>query len=47
MDGEADSGDEWLMSPASSFSETATSGTATYDFGRSSLEVTLVNAPNR
>lgn len=47
MDWDSDSGDEWLMSPESYYAETATSGTFTYNFGRSSLSVTLVNAPNR
>jgi hypothetical protein len=47
MDWDADSGDEWLMSPASYFSENATSGSFTYNFSRSSLKVTLVSAPNR
>jgi hypothetical protein len=47
MDWDADSGNEWLMSPSSYYPENATSGTFTYDFSRSSLKVTRVNAPNR
>lgn len=47
MDWDSDSGDEWLMSTASYFSETATGGSFTYNFIRSSLKLTLVNAPNR
>ena len=42
-----DSGDEWLMSPQAYYAENATSGTFTYNFVRSSLSVTLANAPNR
>lgn len=45
MDWDSDSGDEWLMSPESYYSVSATSGSYTYDFGRSRLSVTLVNAP--
>jgi hypothetical protein len=47
MDWDSDSGDEWLMSPQSYYAENATSGSFTYNFSRSSLRVTLVNAPNR
>jgi hypothetical protein len=47
MDGDADSGNEWLMSPSSYHPENATSGTFPYDFSRSSLELTRVNAPTR
>jgi hypothetical protein len=45
MDWDSDSADEWLMSSGTYFSESATSGSFTYDFGRSRLSVTLVNAP--
>jgi hypothetical protein len=45
MDWDSDSGDEWLMSPEAYDSVTATSGSFTYDFGRSKLSVTRVNAP--
>jgi hypothetical protein len=47
MDGDADSGNEWLMSPSSYHPENATSGTFPYDLSRSSLKVTRVNASNR
>ena len=45
MDWDSDSGDEWLMSPERYFDEQATSGTFTYDFGRSQLKVTMRDAP--
>ncbi len=45
MDWDNGSGDEWLMSPAQPYAEERTSGSFTYEFGRSRLKVRLTDAP--